>query len=150
MKTGRSVYLDFGQHPQNTCKPLSLTMCRGTTAMIQTLVFSLLVVQQLYCCKNKKYSAHDTRGRGQHAPNMVLHRVQMQRYYILHLLPNPLSIHYISLDHPKAHKLTNHILQPSPEPCLRSQGAPGKTLHRWYRMIHVSPTGTTASFPRIL
>ena len=50
---------------------------------------------------------------------MVLHHVQMQRYYMLHLLPYPLSIHYISLDHPKAHELTNHILQPPQEPGLR-------------------------------
>ena len=104
----------------------------------------------------KKYcsctTGHDSKwqGKGEHAPNMVLHSVQMQRYYMLHLLPKPLSMHCISLDHPKAHELTNHILQPSQEPGLLSPGAPGKTLCRGYRMVPVSPMGTTGSFPRIL
>ena len=60
------------------------------------------------------------------------------------------SIHYISRDHPNAHELTNHIPHPSPAPGRRSPGAPGKTLRRWYGMVPVSPTGTTASFPRML
>ena len=62
------------------------------------------------------------------------------------------SIHYISRDQPNAHELTNHIPHPSPAPGLRSPGAPGnlKKLRRWYGMVPVSPTGTTASFPRIL
>ena len=62
----------------------------------------------------------------------------------------PPCINHISRDHPNAHELTNHIPHPSPAPGLRSPGAPGKTLRRWYRMVPVSPTGTTASFPRIL
>ncbi len=39
---------------------------------------------------------------------------------------NPIGLHYISRDQPKAHELTNHILHPSPEPFLRSPGAPEK------------------------
>ena len=62
----------------------------------------------------------------------------------------PPSIHYISRDHPNAHELTNHIPHPSPAPGRRSPGAPGKTFRRWYGMVPVSPTGTTASFPRML
>ncbi len=53
--------------------------------------------------------------------------------------------HYISRDQPKAHELTNHILQPSPAPG-RSPGAPGKTLRRWWEIVQVSPTGTTGIF----
>ena len=49
------------------------------------------------------------------------------------------------------HILTFRITDdPTPAPCLLSPGAPGKTLRRWYAMVPVSPTGTTASFPRIL
>jgi hypothetical protein len=62
---------------------------------------------------------------------------------------SPLSIHYISQDHPNAHELTNHILHPSPAPGLRSPGAPGKKLRMWCGKVPVSPTGTTGSFPRI-
>jgi hypothetical protein len=36
------------------------------------------------------------------------------------------GFHYISRDQPKAHKLTNHILHPSPDPSRRSPGAPEK------------------------
>ncbi len=39
------------------------------------------------------------------------------------------GIYYMSRDHPNAHELTNHIRRhPSPAPCLRSPGAPGKAL----------------------
>ncbi len=62
----------------------------------------------------------------------------------------PAPLHYISGDHPNAHELTNHILHPSLEPGLRSQGAPGKWLHRRCGIVPVSPTGTTGSLPRIL
>ncbi len=57
--------------------------------------------------------------------------------------------HYTSLDHTSPHKVTNHILHPSPAPCLQSPGALGKTLHRWCGIVPVSPTGTvtTGSFP---
>ena len=66
--------------------------------------------------------------------------------------PQPLEIHYMSRDHPKAHELTNHILHPSPAPGLRSPpaGAPGNVLRRWCGIVQVSPTGTTGSLPRIL
>ncbi len=62
----------------------------------------------------------------------------------------PSQFDYISRDHPNAHKLTNHIRHPSPEPCMRSPGAPGKWWRRWCGIVPVSPTGTTGSFPRIL
>ncbi len=70
----------------------------------------------------------------------------------LHALARALKIHYMSSDHPKAHKLTNHILHPSPAPCLRSPGTPENVLRRsrWYGMVPVSPTGTQGSLPRIL
>ncbi len=55
----------------------------------------------------------------------------------------------IIVDHPIAHGLTNHILQPSPEPELRSPGAPGKAVRRRCGIVPVSPTGTTQSFPII-
>ena len=48
------------------------------------------------------------------------------------------------LSHPLA------FLHPSPEPTLRSPGAPSKRLCRRCGMVPVSPTGTTGSFPRIL
>jgi hypothetical protein len=37
-------------------------------------------------------------------------------------------LHYIPRDRPKAHELTNHILQPSPATGRRSPGAPEKTV----------------------
>ena len=64
--------------------------------------------------------------------------------------PQPLAIHYMSRDYPKAHELTNHILHPSPAPGLRSPGAPENVLRRWCGIVPVSPTGTTGSLPRIL
>ncbi len=127
-------------------KPLSLTTRRGTTWTIQMLIFSLLIIQRLYYCKNQKDSAHDIQCRRE------LHRVQIQPYSMRHFLPNPLSMHYISLDHPKAHEFTNHILQPS---VRRRNPACGPQVRQerrctggmeWSR----SPTGTTGSFPRIL
>ncbi len=54
------------------------------------------------------------------------------------------------VDEPNAHELTNHIPHPSPAPCLLSPCAAEKKFRRWYGMVPVSPTGTTASFPRIL
>ncbi len=60
------------------------------------------------------------------------------------------QIHYISRDHPNAHKLTNHIRHPSPEPCLMSPDAPGLWWRTWCGIVPVSPNGTTGSFPRIL
>jgi hypothetical protein len=39
---------------------------------------------------------------------------------------NPICLHYISRDQHEAHKLTNYILNPSPEPSRQSPGAPGK------------------------
>ncbi len=63
---------------------------------------------------------------------------------------NPIGLDYISLDQPKAHELTNHILHPSPEPSRRSPGAPGKRLLMLCWMVPVSPTGTTGTFPRKL
>ena len=65
-------------------------------------------------------------------------------------LKPPAPLHYISRDHPNAHELTNHIRHPSPEPGLRSPGAPEKWLRRWCGIVPVSPTGTTGSLPRIL
>ena len=62
----------------------------------------------------------------------------------------PLPIHYISLDHSNAHKLTNHILHPLQATSLLLPGAPGKTLLRWCGNVPVSLMGTTGSFPRIL
>ena len=67
-----------------------------------------------------------------------------------HTRRRPSQFHYISRDHPNAHELTNHIRHPSPEPGLRSPGAPGKWWRRWCGIVPVSPTGTTGSFPRIL
>ena len=61
----------------------------------------------------------------------------------------PALLHYISRDHPNAHELTNHIRHPSPEPGLRSPGAPEKWLRRRCGIVPVSPTGTTGSLPRI-
>ncbi len=43
----------------------------------------------------------------------------------------PLEIHYMSLDHLKAHELTNHIVHPSPAPGWRSPGAPGSSFKFW-------------------
>ncbi len=43
---------------------------------------------------------------------------------------------------------TNHIRQPSPDPGLRSPGAQGKALQRWFGLLWngpMSPTGTTGS-----
>ncbi len=37
---------------------------------------------------------------------------------------NPIGFHYILRDQPKANKLTNHILHPSPETSRWSPGAP--------------------------
>ena len=65
-------------------------------------------------------------------------------------LKPPAPLHYLSRDHPNAHELTHHIRHPSPEPGLRSLGAPGKWLRRWCGIVPVSPTGTTGSLPRIL
>ena len=67
----------------------------------------------------------------------------------LRALQSPV-IYYRSLDHPNAHELTNHIRHPSPAPCLRSPGAPGKVLRMRCGIVPVSPTGTKGSLPRIL
>ncbi len=76
------------------------------------------------------------------------------RTYILHSMLqfafNPIGLHYILRDQHEAHKLTNYILHPSPEPSLQSPGAPGKRLLMLWGMVPVSPTGTRGSFPRIL
>ena len=85
-------------------------------------IFGPQFILQLHCWKNQMEFAHDIQGRGEHAPNMVMQRVQMQTIFMQQLLPKSCPLHYISLDHPKAHELTNHILQPSPEPGLRSPG----------------------------
>ena len=66
------------------------------------------------------------------------------------MLKPPAPLHYISRDHPNAHELTNHIRHPSPEPGLRSPGAPETWLRWWCGIVPVSPTGTTGSLPRIL
>ena len=44
-------------------------------------------------------------------------------YLIPHFIPYHRNIQ-MSRDHPIAHKLTYHILQPSPPPCLRSKDLP--------------------------
>ena len=55
---------------------------------------------------------------------MAMPGVHMEPFSTRLLAPQPLEIHYMSQDHPKAHELTNHILHPSPEPIWRSPGAP--------------------------
>ncbi len=62
----------------------------------------------------------------------------------------PYCFHYISQDHPNAHKLTNHILHLSQETGWLLPGSPKKRLCRQCRMVQVLQTGTTSSFPRIL
>ncbi len=68
----------------------------------------------------------------------------------LHCAFNPIGLHYILQDQPKAHEVTNHILHPSPEPSLLSPGALVKRLCMLCGMVPVSQTGITGSFPKIL
>ena len=48
-------------------------------------------------------------------------------------------LHYMSRDHPIAHKFTYHILQPSPAPALLSAQAPGHASRQERGMVPVSP-----------
>jgi hypothetical protein len=70
----------------------------------------------------------------QHGAAQPLLRVHMEPFCshgTSHANPSPLAwIHYIPLDHFKAHEITNHSRQPSLEPFLRSPGAPGKAMCR--------------------
>ena len=84
-------------------------------------------------------AVQDTYIRREQAPNMVNYRVHMASFSMLRLMShnhtvpsNPPPIYYISPDQPNAHELTNHIPHPLPATGLRSPGAPGKKLRRWY------------------
>ncbi len=78
------------------------------------------------------------------------HDTMKMLHSILQCAFNPICLHYLLRDQPKAHELTNHILHPSNEPSWRSPSAPGKRLCMLCSgTVQVSPTGTTGSFPRI-
>ncbi len=115
-----------------------------------------ICLKTLHCWKNQLELALTHQSAEESAPKMVLWRhCHMEPFWgFLHVAQQtrrrPSQFHYISLDHPNAHELTNHILHPSPEPGLLSPGATGKWWHRWCGIVPVSPTGTTCSFPRIL
>ena len=136
----------------------SLTPCRGATGTLQTQVQSRIQgtpAQQEEIPKNRMEFAQGVQCKREHAPNMAMmqrERAHMVPFSTWHPVLNPLSVYYISRDHPSAHELTNHIRHPSPAPGLRLPGAPGKTfkLRRWNGIVPVSPTGTTRSLSRIL
>ncbi len=66
---------------------------------------------------------------------------------ILQCAFNPIGLHYILQDQPKAHKLTKHILHQSQESSQQSLGALVKRLLMLCGMVPLSPTGITDSFP---
>ena len=140
--------------PSKRCTAPSLPLRRKSTGPPQSRILGPKLILPMHSRKIQVAVVLDMYIRREQAPNMVNYRAHMEPFSMSHFMShsrtvNPPSIHYISRDHPNAHELTNHIPHPSPAPGLRSPGAPGKTLRRWYGMVPVSPTGTTASFPRI-
>ena len=128
----------------------SLTPRRSATRTIRTRTFGPKFISAMHCRKNRAESAQHMQSRRLHGPNMAMHGVCMEHLSMRWRALRPRKIHYMSCDHPKAHELTNHILHPSPAPSRRSPGAPENVLLRWYRIMPVTPMGTTGSFPRIL
>ncbi len=55
---------------------------------------------------------------------MAMRRIHMEPFALLVRAQQSREIYYRSWDHPNAHELTNRIRHPSPEPGLRSPGAP--------------------------
>ncbi len=127
----------------------SLTPRRSATRTLRSRIFGPKFISAMHCRKKLAESVQHMQSRRQHGPNMAMHRGHMEHFSMLRRVLQPLKIHYMSRDHPKAHELTNHrdILHPSPAPCRRSPGAPENVLRRWYGMV---PVGTTGSLPRIL
>ena len=80
---------------------------------------------------------------------MVHQRVHMEPFSMWHdsLLKQPAPLHYILQDHPHAHKLTNHILYPSPDPCLLSPGAPGIGRKVAVQVVWNCPCATQVYIP---
>ncbi len=104
-----------------------------------------------HCLKKQLELSQDMKSRREHAPNMMLHRIHIEPISIIIHAASRIDIpwHSLNIKGP-AHELTNHIRHPSPAPGQRSPGAPGKRLRMWCGMVPVSPTGTTASFPKTL